>query len=342
MNKIREKLYIHAVNIGSGGGLILLKQLLLSLIKSKSPFFLQVDSRSKLDEISSGCYASIKYVNPNIISRLQSELVLFNNHKKYTKLLFFGNLPPLLKLKGEVFVFIQNRYLVDGRSLTEFNIKEKIRITIERIWLKYRSQPNYIYIVQSKIMRELIIKNICSDNTILIRPFFDLSLKKDKNPASKTYDFIYIASGEPHKNHMNLIKAWNILAEKGFYPSLCLTLDSDLFLCKYADIINNKTRIINIGPVDNSVVFKLYAMSNALIYPSKFESFGLPLLEAKFINLPILASELDYVRDSVFPHETFDPNSSLSIARAVMRFIGAEDKLQHIMTADDFSEILLK
>jgi glycosyltransferase involved in cell wall biosynthesis len=59
-----------------------------------------------------------------------------------------------------------------------------------------------------------------------------------------------------------------------------------------------------------------------LIYPSLFESFGLPLLEARQAGLPIIAAELDYVRDIVEPVVSFDPESALSIARAVMRYQG--------------------
>ena len=40
------------------------------------------------------------------------------------------------------------------------------------------------------------------------------------------------------------------------------------------------------------------------------------------MGLPILASELDYVREACDPVETFDPNSPKSIMKAVYRFIG--------------------
>ncbi|MGO7969159.1 hypothetical protein ACC720_38425, partial [Rhizobium ruizarguesonis] len=33
-----------------------------------------------------------------------------------------------------------------------------------------------------------------------------------------------VASGEAHKNHINLLEAWRILAEYGHRPSLALTL----------------------------------------------------------------------------------------------------------------------
>jgi glycosyltransferase involved in cell wall biosynthesis len=74
--------------------------------------------------------------------------------------------------------------------------------------------------------------------------------------------------------------------------------------------------------VPSGQISGLYAQCGALIYPSLFESFGLPLLEARLAGVPILAAERDYVRDVITPAVSFDPESSLSIARAVMRYEG--------------------
>jgi glycosyltransferase involved in cell wall biosynthesis len=68
------------------------------------------------------------------------------------------------------------------------------------------------------------------------------------------------------------------------------------------------------------------------------ESFGLPLIEARQAGLPILASELDYVRDVVDPEQTFDPDSPMSIARAVKRFLGVEVTPIPLLSASQFLE----
>ena len=77
--------------------------------------------------------------------------------------------------------------------------------------------------------------------------------------------------------------------------------------------------IENVGLMTRQEIDRLYCESGALIYPSTLESFGLPLLEGAAAGLPILASELDYVRDVSVPVQTFDPRSPVSIARAVKR-----------------------
>ena len=154
------------------------------------------------------------------------------------------------------------------------------------------------------------------------------------------YDFVYVASGEPHKNHRKLIEAWRLLANEGLYPSLCLTLDEINFsdLCEFLKTMRKQygLQISNLGSLPYKDILALYGKTGAAIYPSKFESFGLPLLEARQAGLSVLASELDYVRDVLDPEQSFDPESTTSIARAVKRYIGAVEHALPLLDASQF------
>jgi glycosyltransferase involved in cell wall biosynthesis len=154
--------------------------------------------------------------------------------------------------------------------------------------------------------------------------------------------FVYVASGEPHKNHRPLIEAWCLLAKEGLFPSLCLTLDETRFARLYKDIDELRQRydlkVTNAAELSHKDVLALYKKADALIYPSTFESFGLPLIEARQAGLPVLAAELDYVRDVIDPEQTFDPESPISIARAVKRFIKSDEPALPLLDAKKFLE----
>ncbi|MCC8467392.1 MAG: glycosyltransferase [Rickettsia endosymbiont of Eriopis connexa] len=94
--------------------------------------------------------------------------------------------------------------------------------------------------------------------------------------------------------------------------------------------------IVNLGEMSSNEVLDLYTQVSALIYPSKSESLGLPLIEATEYKIPIIASELDYVRDIANPKETFDPNSSVSIVRSVRRFLSNNESPIIINSAEEF------
>jgi glycosyltransferase involved in cell wall biosynthesis len=188
---------------------------------------------------------------------------------------------------------------------------------------------------------------------IKVIPFLEAGISENlfyshrNNKPSKKFDFIYPASGEPHKNHQNLIDAFIILAEQGHYPSLLLTLNerSDSGLLRRIEVqkFKYKLKIHNMGFLPHHELLGLYLEARYLIYPSLYESFGIPLIEAKQAGLSIVAGELDYVRDSVDPYEVFDPHSPVSISRAIKRSLGIFDDISTVVNADSFlSQIYVK
>jgi glycosyltransferase involved in cell wall biosynthesis len=105
-----------------------------------------------------------------------------------------------------------------------------------------------------------------------------------------------------------------------------------------ASISDAVPHIINLGPLKREEVFERLKDSNGLIFPSRAETFGLPLLEAMATRTPILASELDFSRDVCTPDQTFDPCSRLSIARAVERHVGLIQNFPKYLSASEISE----
>jgi len=174
-------------------------------------------------------------------------------------------------------------------------------------------------------MKHLLLQVLTAH--ISIMPFIEFNDNFDSSDNNHEIQFLYPSSGEPHKNHKNLISAWILLAQAGRFPTLHLTLDELLFpeLTSWIrlQIDRYDLRIINLGYInDHGEMLYFLKKSKCLIFPSTLESFGMPLLEAEHFKVPILAPELDYVRDLVVPNEVFDPQSPLSISRAVQRFLG--------------------
>ncbi|QWD62367.1 glycosyltransferase [Polynucleobacter sp. MWH-UH25E] len=292
----------------------------------------------------------INTVNPTIFHRLFFEILQARKVLPGDFVLRFGNLPPLFKLKGRVVVFLQNRYLIDPVSLHKLPFKSRVRLLIERLWLSCRLKNVDEFLVQTPTMKKYLELKTFGKIPIRVLPFVDNAFGFPPDPhdccagLDCLYDFIYVASGEPHKNHQNLLEAWSLLGKEGIFPSLCLTIDVGNFtpLCSHIASLCDKENLIinNAGSLDHKEVLALYKKSKALIYPSKFESFGIPLIEAKQAGLPVLAPELDYVRDILDPVEVFDPNSSVSIARAVKRFIGLERASLTMLDAAQFLALM--
>ena len=291
-------------------------------------------------------------IKPTIISRLLSEKWLVKNAKPNDLVFCFGNLPPLFKVNSRIILFVQNRYLIQRLSLKGFSLKVKIRLSLERFWFKYRLRFVDSIIVQTPTMKHLLKKNFEHEIPIKIMPIISGTndndverpmISDDETQRSKM-KFIYVASGEPHKNHIRLIEAWKLLAEEEIYPSLSLTLDLGSELGEYVTNLARKHElcITNLGFLDQNQIPRLLKNYDALIFPSTLESFGLPLIEARQAGIKIIASEKDFVRDIIDPEETFDPYSPISIARSVKRLLRIETKTINLFKAQAVIDELVR
>ena len=327
------KLFFHAPNVHQGGGAVLINELLTSATND----FIEAQLDERLHIPLGLTSASIFRVQHTLWSRIKAEWRL-RTLSTSIRLICFGSLPPLFGSSAEVFVFIQNRLLVDESSLSGYPWGVKARLFIERHWLRLRASNRMQLIVQTPSMAELVF------NRLGIRAWVLSLMPTIANIGTKhgidKIDFVYVASGDAHKNHRNLIDAWRILSTVGLKPSLGLTL-SKVYEPKLVEWINLQIakydlNIQLLGRLDRTQILELYSNSKCQIYPSLLESFGLPLVEAATCGLPIIASERDFVRDVCSPCQTFDPESSTSISRAVMRFLGLVCLPQQCLTAPEF------
>ncbi|HEJ6926753.1 TPA: glycosyltransferase family 4 protein [Serratia marcescens] len=106
--------------------------------------------------------------------------------------------------------------------------------------------------------------------------------------------FLAVASKNFHKNHRGMIDAFLALKEK--LPSsrnIKLKIIGDLF--KELSYKNHNTGakmegIEFLGRVDDNELIRLYQNAYAFIFPSFYEGFGIPPLEAQACGCPVLAS----------------------------------------------------
>ena len=107
---------------------------------------------------------------------------------------------------------------------------------------------------------------------------------------------------EPRKNLSALIGAYELCLEKGLrLPKLVLVgrrgwrddkLTRDIRRAEECGIVRT------LGYVDDEDLPGLYASSEAFIFPTRYEGFGMPLLEAQLCGVPVLYSSHPAVREA--------------------------------------------
>jgi glycosyltransferase involved in cell wall biosynthesis len=106
--------------------------------------------------------------------------------------------------------------------------------------------------------------------------------------------FLSVGTVEPRKNHFTLLKAFRRVRESHPECSLVIAgragwLADDIL--REIERAMRDSRVIHLQGVSDAALRGLYAGSVALVYPSWYEGFGLPVLEAMSAGVPVISSD---------------------------------------------------
>jgi len=106
---------------------------------------------------------------------------------------------------------------------------------------------------------------------------------------------LYVGALEPRKNISGIIKAFNLLKQNSAFNDLELFIVGPKgwlynMIFKEARRSPHASDIRFWGSASLSEILYLYNCASAFVYPSFFEGFGFPPLEAQACSLPVIAS----------------------------------------------------
>lgn len=116
-------------------------------------------------------------------------------------------------------------------------------------------------------------------------------------PLDKAPYILYISRIEhPGKNHANLIRAFELCKERHDIPHKLILAGSDWSRAdevkKIAQNTKHNSDIIFTGFAKDSLLPFLYNGCEAFVFPSLYEGFGLPVLEAMNCKVPVVCSNI--------------------------------------------------
>ena len=137
---------------------------------------------------------------------------------------------------------------------------------------------------------------------------------------------LHVGSNKPHKNLPALLDAY---ARVGRAPELLLAGAHDPRLPEVRrriELLGLANRVRLMGLVPEEDLPGLYGGAQAFVFPSTYEGFGLPPLEAMACGAPVACSDIPSLREAAGSAALFfDVCSPESIANALQRIIGDEE-----------------
>jgi glycosyltransferase involved in cell wall biosynthesis len=208
-----------------------------------------------------------------------------------------------------------------NRILTDSNYSKKKIISL---FEKY----DYKYDEKNIIVLPAFVNKQIFDGTKLNR----VNINKSKDAK---YKILFIGTDHIRKNHINAIIAIYILNKK-YKMNATLTIVTKKRkrydeLKALIDIYNN--------PLENKITFieyvedllDLYQKSDLLLFPSYYEGFGLPPVEAQSMGLPVVASNVscmpEILGEGAFYVDPYDPQDIAEGMYRVLTDLDLKNKL---------------
>ena len=170
-------------------------------------------------------------------------------------------------------VTLKRNNIITISNFSKERIVSKLNYPKERIWLIYSAvDQNFL--------------NIDSFST-------DIDTMKKKYKLPENY-FLSLSTLEPRKNLRLLIEAYQkLIVERGCTIPLVLAGRKGWKIDKLLDGIDEqvKNRILFTGFIDDDDLPIVYKNADLFIFPSLYEGFGLPPLEAMACGVPVLSSD---------------------------------------------------
>ena len=142
--------------------------------------------------------------------------------------------------------------------------------------------------------------------------------------------FLCTATLEPRKNIPLLIRAFNDFKSKTGLPHQLVLVGKTGWkaeaILKAIENSNYKNDIIRPGYVESQDLPALYSAAEVFVYPSKYEGFGLPILEAMACGAPVLISRVSSLPEvGGSAAEYFSPDSQEELSQKMIALCSNTD-----------------
>lgn len=310
-----KTIVISAVNLKVGGTLAILRDCLhyLSLLAEKGDYrVIALVYDRKLVMYPNIEYIEMQWPKKAWINRLWCEYVTMKKVSQQLKPVYLwfslhDTTPNVLAEKRAV--YCHNPFPFYRWKISEFFFAPKIvlfAIFSKFIYQKNIHENDYVVVQQEWIRKEFIRMFGLKQKGIIVAPppcnHEKLIINAHENKA-KEYSFIFAASPNSHKNFECLCKAVEVLCKdkhtNNFKVYITVKGDENKYArWLYAKWGKYSSNLVFIGFQNKESLNACYNNCDCLVFPSKIETWGLPITEFAAWKMPMLLADLPYAYET--------------------------------------------
>jgi glycosyltransferase involved in cell wall biosynthesis len=212
-------------------------------------------------------------------------------------------------------------------------VEASTRLLFEKWWCEALNHTDYLMCISQTVRQEFITwqKQTVRQSSISEEKigFFHLgaNLTDATDPVMRLLSenepyFLVVGSIEPRKNHITILEAFELLWGRGSSVRLAVVWrnewKTESLIHRLANHPQKGRKLFLIKDTTDRELAALYLSASGLINASVIEGFGLPLVEAGALGVPIICSDIPVFREVGGDYPTyFHPLQSEDLARCV-------------------------
>lgn len=348
---VRRTIVVSGVNIRKGGTLTILRQCLeylsgvagekyrvIALVhKRELCDFPNVDYIEFPDTIKSwGRRLKCEYLTMNDVSR---KIAVEDGHKVYLWLSLHDTSPRVEAEHQAVYCQTSFPFMRWRMSDLRFDYKIALFSMFTKFAYKVNIKSNDYLIVQTQWLREGFSKmfNLPQEKFIVAPPKRGTMAIPQSVKQGGPYIFFYPATPDCHKNFELLLKASRLLEQKLGENCFKTVITLNGKENKYSKWLygqwGNQQSIEFKGFLSKEQLAQTYADSDCLVFPSRVETWGLPISEFAATEKPMLLADLPYAHETAAGYKSalfFDSADPKDLAQKMKSLVEGNARLEHV------------
>ena len=198
------------------------------------------------------------------------------------------------------------------KYLYQINIKKNDAVFVQQNWIKKEFES--LFNIQKVIVcKPEYVEKITSEK---------IALEEDK------VHFLYPSFPRTFKNFEIIFEAIQLLDKsirnKARFHFTTIKNNPNKFATHLYQKYNNLEEVVFWDKIDRKELLKLYNSIDCLLFPSKLETWGLPITEAKGFGKPVLLANLPYAKETIGNYDKvsfFDIDNPQELADLINKFV---------------------
>lgn len=334
---------ISAVNLIEGGPLSILKDCLAYVVShliDRYKVIALVHSKALFD-LPEICFIEIPKAKRSWLNRLYYEFFHFSHLSRQLKPYLWLSLHDITP---NVEANILAVYCHNSSPFYELSLKDAMidqKFVLFNLFYKYlymiNIKKNDFVIVQQNWIREEFKKLYGINNIVVAYPDINTihPIISNKGKQGEIFSFFYPAFPRFFKNYeviCEAVKKLNTDAINNFQVFLTINGTEN----RYSKYIYNKYKDIKslrfIGLQSRDMIYEYYSKVDCLIFPSKLETWGIPITEFKDFNKPILLADEKYAHETIGEYDKvifFNPDNHKSLSEIMKKLMNGSAVYEH-------------